>query len=68
MRWAREDPKIAMAKVRSRSPSAIEFYFDKVDPDGQLDPDERRRRATSMRNAYMTELAINSRKARRKSG
>jgi hypothetical protein len=36
-----------------------------VDPDGALDPEERRRRAEHARRAYFTRLALASAKARR---
>ena len=36
-----------------------------VDPDGRLDPAERRRRAEQARRAYFTRLALASAKARR---
>lgn len=38
-----------------------------VDPDNELDPAERARRATSARKAYMQQLALNSAAARRAS-
>jgi len=37
-----------------------------VDPGGQLDPEERARRAEHARKAYFTGLALKSSKARRK--
>jgi hypothetical protein len=41
--------------------------FEKqVDPDGQLDPDERARRAAFARRRYFTELALASSRARRR--
>ncbi len=40
--------------------------FDReVDPDGVLEPEERRRRAEQARRAYFTRLALASAKARR---
>jgi hypothetical protein len=48
---------------------ALNDKFDReVDPDGQLTPAERARRAESARKAYFTRLALKSAQARRRAG
>lgn len=61
--WANtEDPKARTAPARSA-------FFDRferaVDPDGVLDPADRRRRAEHARKAHMQRLALKSARARR---
>ena len=41
-------------------------FEHEVDPDGQLTPEERSRRAESLRKAYFARLALKSAQARRK--
>jgi hypothetical protein len=61
-RWAHEDPKPALAKVRKGFDARFE---DEVDPDRVLPPAERARRVEAARKAYFTKLALQSAKARR---
>lgn len=60
-RWAKEDPKPAAQRMRS---GIIARFEREVDPEGQLPPAERRRRAEAARRAHMTRLAFASSKAR----
>lgn len=60
-RWSKEDPKPAA----SRGQAGLLARFEReVDPDGVLPPQERRRRAESLRRAHMARLALASSKAR----
>jgi hypothetical protein len=59
---AQHDPRETTANGRA----AFLARFDReVDPQGLLEPDERRRRAEQARRAYFTRLALASAKARR---
>jgi hypothetical protein len=59
---ARNDARETTAKARS----AFLARFERLaDPDGQLPPDERQRRAQQLRSAYFARLALASAKARR---
>jgi hypothetical protein len=59
---AQRDPRQTTANGRV----AFLARFDReVDPDGVLEPEERRRRAEQARRAYFTRLALASAKARR---
>lgn len=44
----------------------LKKFEREVDPEGQLPPEERRRRAIAARKSYMAVLALRSAKARRK--
>lgn len=65
-RWANDDPKAGTRHARA----GFEARFERqVDPDGVLDPKERRRRAHAALKAHMARLAFASSKARaRKAG
>lgn len=62
--WANtESPSERTAPARS----AFDARFEReVDPEGLLDPEERRRRAEHARKAYFTRLSLKSAQARRK--
>ena len=63
-RWAQEtDRQAATAKARA---AFLDRFDREVDPDGTLDPAERKRRAANARKAYYTGLALKSAQARRK--
>ena len=56
-RWAVEpDPGAATLPARA---AFLRKFEAEVDPDGRLDPDERRRRALIQRRAYMAKLSLN---------
>ena len=63
-RWAHHDSRSEMVKVRAASPGQVEYWEAKLDPDGELDPKERRRRAGNARNAYMQRLALSKKRKR----
>jgi len=61
--WANtEDPKARTAPARS---AFFDRFEREVDPDGVLDPADRRRRAEHARKAHMQRLALKSARARR---
>jgi hypothetical protein len=61
--WSRApDPTAHTANGRA---AFLARFEREVDPDGRLDPEERRRRAGHARRAYFTRLALASAKARR---
>ena len=61
--WANtKNPSERTAPARSAFDARVER---EVDPDGTLDPEERRRRAEHARKAYFTRLALKSAQARR---
>jgi hypothetical protein len=59
---ARYDARVTTANGRA---AFLARFEREVDPDGRLDPEERRRRAEHARRAYFTRLALASAKARR---
>lgn len=63
-RWAHEPDRTA-ATAPARSAFLARFERE-VDPDGQLDPAERAKRADNARSAYFRELALKSARARRR--
>jgi L-alanine-DL-glutamate epimerase-like enolase superfamily enzyme len=60
---ARRDPSETTRAAREKF--AERFYLA-VDPHGELEADERERRAAALRRAYYTRLALKSAAARRK--
>jgi hypothetical protein len=61
--WAKtEDPRARTAPARS---AFFDRFEREVDPDGVLDPADRRRRAEHARKAHMQRLALKSARARR---
>jgi hypothetical protein len=66
-RWSREDPALNAA----RGQAGLMARFEReVDPNNELDPAERARRAAAAHRAHMARLALASSKVRaaRKSG
>ncbi len=61
--WANTADRSART-ARARA-AALERFERLVDPDGKLQPAERRRRAEHARRAHMASLALKSSKARR---
>ncbi|MEX0666328.1 MAG: hypothetical protein WD598_16360 [Acidimicrobiia bacterium] len=62
-RWARQDPKAGTAPARA---AFLERFDNEVDPNRELPPDERARRAQHARKAYFAGLALKSAQARRR--
>ena len=66
-RWARatrEERHQQAARARANSPASITYWETKIDPDGQLDPAERTRRAGYLKAEYYARLTLASAKAR----
>lgn len=59
---ARHDVRVVSKPGRD---AAFARFEREVDPEGKLDPAERRRRAEHARQAHMTRLALRSARARR---
>jgi hypothetical protein len=59
---AAHDARVTTANGRA---AFLARFEREVDPDGRLDPEERRRRVEQARRAYFTRLALASAKARR---
>lgn len=53
------------APARAASPGSLTWHERAVDPDGILDPTERRRRAEHHKSAHFARLALKSARARR---
>ncbi len=63
-RWSLEaDPAAATAKARQ---AFMDSFERDVDPEGEMAPAERARRAESARKAHFTRLALKSAQARRR--
>lgn len=60
-RWSKEDPQPA---ARRGQDALMARFVREVDPDNQLPPAERQRRALAARKAHMTRLALASSRAR----
>jgi len=63
---ATHDVREHMKPAQAASPGQLPYWERQVDPDGNLDDVERRRRADCARRAHMTKLALASASARRK--
>lgn len=61
-RWAKEPDRTA-ATAAARS-AFMDRFSKQVDPDGQLDPAERERRAESAKRAHFARMALKSAQAR----
>ena len=59
---ATHDPRETTRRARA---AFLATFEDAVDPDGQLAPEERARRAAALRKAHFARLAFLSAKARR---
>jgi hypothetical protein len=62
---AQRDPRITTASARAASPGQLPYWERIVDPEGQLEPPERTRRAEFKRRAHFARLALKSAQSRR---
>lgn len=63
--WASTANRAARTEAaRSASPGSIDYWLERVDPDGTMSPEARRRAAESKRSAYMARLAYRASRAR----
>ena len=62
--WSKTEDRIA--RTQPAKDKFDERFEKEVDPEGKLEPAERRKRAESARKAYFTRLALKSVQARRK--
>lgn len=60
---SRNDPREITAAARA---AFLDRFEREVDPDNELDPEERARRAAHLRKAYFVRLGMKSAAARRK--
>lgn len=65
-RAAQHDSAAMTAAARANGPGSIDYWEAKVDPAGELAPDDRRRRAEAAKKAHFARMAFASAKARRK--
>jgi hypothetical protein len=66
-RWAnstREEREAQGAIARRNSPADLDYWARRLDPNGQLDDDERLRRAELARRVHYQRLAFRSSRAR----
>lgn len=63
---ATHDPKETTAAATKAGPGSINYFEKQVDPDGLLEPVERRRRAESAKKAYFLRLSMKSAAARKR--
>lgn len=61
--WAMTDDR--SARTKPGRDAAMTWLENQVDPDGRLDPAERRQRARYLQRARMTELSVKAAQARR---
>jgi hypothetical protein len=55
-RWSKEDSRAATEPWRAGGPGRIEYWEREVDPEGKLEPSERRRRAERAKRAFYVDL------------
>jgi hypothetical protein len=60
------DSRELTENARARGPGKLAYWENKADPNGKLDPAERRKRAEHLQRAFYVGLARKSAKARRK--
>jgi hypothetical protein len=66
-KWARvSDPTAATAAARAAGPGSLSYFERQIDPQGDMDPAERARRAEHLKKAHFARLALKSAVARRK--
>lgn len=65
-RWAKESDR--RAATQAARLAALERFAREVDPNNELDPAERARRAGHAQRAHMMRLALQSSKARARGG
>jgi hypothetical protein len=63
---SRHDPMSYTEKARAASPGSDVYFERRIDPEGILPQDERRRRAQAAKRLHFTRLAMRSAQARRK--
>lgn len=67
--WANTENRAARAtQGHKASPASVDYWLERVDPDGTMTDETRRQAAESKRDAYMTRLALNASKARTRKG
>jgi hypothetical protein len=59
-----EDPAARTAAARAASPAGLDYWYVRVDPSGELRPDERERRAGQARRAWYARNTYKSLRAR----
>ncbi|MEU8275716.1 hypothetical protein ACFYOK_10755 [Microbispora bryophytorum] len=60
-----EQRRKSNAHARDKSPAALAYWTERVDPLGELSEDERLRRATAERSSYFRDMAIRREQRRR---
>jgi hypothetical protein len=66
--WSRTTDRAGRtANARRRSPATVDYWLDRVDPDGDMSDDDRHKAAKNAQRAHMLRLAKASAAARRKS-
>lgn len=63
---ARHDPLDYTAAARAKCPGSLGYFERQVDPDRELQPAERERRAKAAQKAHFTRLGLKSAQARRR--
>ncbi len=64
-RWSREDNRSgATATARAKSPASLEYWKNKVDPEGKLAPAVRLAMAENAKSAYYKKAALRMRQAK----
>jgi hypothetical protein len=67
--WANTpDPGARTAAARAAGPASLGYHEQRIDPEGTLEPEERRRRAEHARKAYFAGLSLKGVRSRRKAG
>lgn len=59
-----EDRAERTSKARKASPSSLEYWEQKLDPDGAMPEEQRRLRAEAALSAHMARLSLKASKAR----
>ena len=63
-RQAKEDPRAMTEAARRANPGQVSYWERRVDPDNQLPPEERIRRAEAARKVHFTQLSFKASRAR----
>jgi hypothetical protein len=62
-RWSKSDPVAGTARARAKF---LDRFLDQVDPERELEPDERERRARRARQVYFSKMAQARHRAEKK--
>jgi hypothetical protein len=65
-RWAKQDGSEGTARARANGPGSLDYWEQKVDPDGAWPTERRRKAAEAAMKEHFTRMAYKSSRARQR--